>query len=84
MSPEGFLALIAMVGTNGQGVGSSALAEWAKRAGELDLPIAEKEQLEEFIDNLYNNLEDGNLKLTNIYSQTLLNFSYRIWRLFKL
>lgn len=59
MSPEGFLSLIAMVGTNGQGVGSSALAEWAKNAGELDLPQSEKDELEQFIDNLYNNLEDG-------------------------
>jgi SET and MYND domain-containing protein 5 len=58
MSPEGFLSLIAMVGTNGQGVGSSALAEWAKNAGELDLPQSEKDELEQFIDNLYNNLED--------------------------
>jgi SET and MYND domain-containing protein 5 len=59
MSPEGFLSLIAMVGTNGQGVGSSALAEWAKNAGELDLPQSEKDELEQFIDNLYNDWEDG-------------------------
>jgi len=71
MSPEGFLSLIAMVGTNGQGVGSSALAEWAKNAGELDLPQSEKDELEEFIDNLYNNLEDG--KQIEILSLQFIN-----------
>jgi SET and MYND domain-containing protein 5 len=71
MSPEGFLSLIAMVGTNGQGVGSSALAEWAKNAGELDLPQSEKDELEQFIDNLYNNLEDG--MHNNILSLQFIN-----------
>lgn len=70
MSPEGFLSLIAMVGTNGQGVGSSALAEWAKNAGELNLPQGEKDTLEEFIDNLYSNLEDG--KLNRIMSMQFI------------
>lgn len=70
MSPEGFLSLIAMVGTNGQGVGSSALAEWAKNAGELELPQEEKDSLEEFIDNLYSNLEDGKLIKTSIWQST--------------
>ncbi|XP_065352893.1 histone-lysine N-trimethyltransferase SMYD5 [Cloeon dipterum] len=78
MTPEGFSSLIALVGTNGQGVGSSALAEWAKRAGDLDLPRAEKEQLEEFIDNLYSNLDDESGGFLNCEGSALYELQSKI------
>ncbi|KAF4531436.1 hypothetical protein B566_EDAN004206 [Ephemera danica] len=59
LTPDGFRSLVAMVGTNGQGVGSSPLAEWARRAGTLDgIPQQEKEELDAFIDKLYEDLEE--------------------------
>jgi hypothetical protein len=64
LTPEGFRSLIGMVGTNGQGVGSSPLAEWAKRVGELEgLPETEKTELDAFVDKLYEDIEDGKLQL---------------------
>jgi hypothetical protein len=59
LTPDGFYSLVAMVGTNGQGVGSSPLAEWSKRAGQLDnIPEEEKVELDAFIDKLYDDLEE--------------------------
>nr|CAD7401676.1 unnamed protein product [Timema poppensis] len=56
LTPEGFLSLVALVGTNGQGVGTSPISEWVKNASALELPEEEKKKLDKFIENLYDEL----------------------------
>ncbi|XP_067928201.1 histone-lysine N-trimethyltransferase SMYD5-like isoform X2 [Watersipora subatra] len=46
---DGFRSLFAMVGRNGQGIGTSSLEVWERNCNELDLPKALKDQLDEFI-----------------------------------
>jgi len=54
---DGFKSLLSLIGTNGQGVGSSAISVWAKNASELPLNENEKMELDKFIDKLYEDLE---------------------------
>uniref|UniRef100_A0A1Y1L0P8 SET domain-containing protein n=1 Tax=Photinus pyralis TaxID=7054 RepID=A0A1Y1L0P8_PHOPY len=54
---EGFQSLLALIGTNGQGVGTSAVSQWVTRSSELPLPDAEKQQLDNFIDKLYEDMD---------------------------
>nr|CAD7573418.1 unnamed protein product [Timema californicum] len=56
LTQEGFLSLVALVGTNGQGVGTSPISEWVKNASALELPEEEKKKLDKFIENLYDEL----------------------------
>lgn len=56
-TPEGFRALFALVGTNGQGVGTSSLSQWVHGCDALDLPAQERDQLDGFIDQLYKDIE---------------------------
>jgi hypothetical protein len=50
---------MALVGTNGQGVGTSPFSEWVKKVSELELAADEKQQLDSFIDKLYEDLNEG-------------------------
>ncbi|XP_042326120.1 SET and MYND domain-containing protein 5 isoform X2 [Sceloporus undulatus] len=59
-SPEGFRSLFALVGTNGQGIGTSSLSQWVHACDALELPPREREQLDAFIDQLYKDIEKGN------------------------
>ena len=61
LTPDGFKSLVALVGTNGQGVGTSPLSEWVKKVSTLTLPPSEKQTLDIFIDKLYDDLEEGNI-----------------------
>lgn len=54
---EGFQSLLALIGTNGQGVGSSAISVWVRNSSNLPLPAADKEELDKFIDKLYKDME---------------------------
>ncbi|XP_062839707.1 histone-lysine N-trimethyltransferase SMYD5 isoform X1 [Anolis carolinensis] len=56
-SPEGFRSLFALVGTNGQGIGTSSLSQWVHACDALQLPPREREQLDAFIDQLYKDIE---------------------------
>ncbi|KAH0615724.1 hypothetical protein JD844_026077 [Phrynosoma platyrhinos] len=56
-SPEGFRSLFALVGTNGQGIGTSSLSQWVHACDALELPPREREQLDAFIDQLYKDIE---------------------------
>ncbi|XP_015273772.1 PREDICTED: SET and MYND domain-containing protein 5 [Gekko japonicus] len=56
-SPEGFRSLFALVGTNGQGMGTSSLSQWVHACDALELPPQEREQLDAFIDQLYKDIE---------------------------
>uniref|UniRef100_A0A8D0HB95 Protein-lysine N-trimethyltransferase SMYD5 n=1 Tax=Sphenodon punctatus TaxID=8508 RepID=A0A8D0HB95_SPHPU len=58
-TPEGFRSLFALVGTNGQGIGTSSLSQWVHGCDALELPPAEREELDAFIDQLYKDIEKG-------------------------
>lgn len=56
---EGFQSLFALLGTNQQGIGTSALSVWVENCDRLHLPSEDRQQLDEFIDKLYEELENG-------------------------
>lgn len=53
-----------LVGTNSQGIATSVLAEWVKKVSDLPMPEADKQKLDEYIDDLYNKV--GECKRTYI------------------
>uniref|UniRef100_A0A8C7YYL2 Protein-lysine N-trimethyltransferase SMYD5 n=1 Tax=Oryzias sinensis TaxID=183150 RepID=A0A8C7YYL2_9TELE len=55
--PEGFRSLFALVGTNGQGIGTSSLSQWVHGCDALELPAQQREHLDSFIDQLYKDIE---------------------------
>lgn len=61
LTVEGFQMLLAIIGTNGQGLGTSAISQWVMRSSELSLEVSEKEQLDGFIDKLYENMDQASL-----------------------
>ncbi|XP_018006622.1 histone-lysine N-trimethyltransferase SMYD5 isoform X1 [Hyalella azteca] len=83
MSEEGFKSLLALVGSNGQGVASSPLARWVTRCDDLPLKGQDRDQLDAFIDNLYEKLDSTvgtflNTEGSGLYRlQSLLNHSCR-------
>ncbi|XP_051894558.1 histone-lysine N-trimethyltransferase SMYD5 isoform X1 [Pristis pectinata] len=56
-TPEGFRSLFALVGTNGQGIGTSSLSQWVHGCDALELPGQLREELDGFIDQLYKDIE---------------------------
>ncbi|XP_068130306.1 histone-lysine N-trimethyltransferase SMYD5 isoform X2 [Hyperolius riggenbachi] len=56
-TPEGFRSLFALVGTNGQGIGTSSLSQWVHACDALELPAKERERLDNVIDQLYKDIE---------------------------
>lgn len=64
LTPEGFCSLMALIGTNGQGIGTSPLAMWVNAVLELTMSDDERQQLDLFIDKLYQYVEEGkNIRL---------------------
>uniref|UniRef100_A0A7N8YL41 Protein-lysine N-trimethyltransferase SMYD5 n=1 Tax=Mastacembelus armatus TaxID=205130 RepID=A0A7N8YL41_9TELE len=55
--PEGFRSLFALVGTNGQGIGTSSLSQWVHACDALELAAQQREQLDSFIDQLYKDID---------------------------
>ncbi|XP_044150841.1 SET and MYND domain-containing protein 5 [Bufo gargarizans] len=56
-TPDGFRSLFALVGTNGQGIGTSSLSQWVHACDALELPTEERERLDALIDQLYKDIE---------------------------
>ncbi|XP_032891637.1 SET and MYND domain-containing protein 5 [Amblyraja radiata] len=54
---EGFRSLFALVGTNGQGIGTSSLSQWVHGCDALELAAPLREELDSFIDQLYKDIE---------------------------
>ena len=50
---------MALVGTNGQGIGTSAFSCWVKNVSALELPNEERMQVDKFIDRIYDDMEEG-------------------------
>ncbi|KAK0161251.1 hypothetical protein PV327_009741 [Microctonus hyperodae] len=57
-TPEGFRSLLALVGTNGQGIGTSAFSRWVKNVSALELPEEQRIQIDKFIDRIYDDMEE--------------------------
>ncbi|KAM3958451.1 SET and MYND domain containing, class 5 [Aphomia sociella] len=58
LTPDGFCSLMALIGTNGQGIGTSPLAMWVNNVLELTMSDDERQQLDLFIDKLYQYVEE--------------------------
>ncbi|KAJ8934380.1 hypothetical protein NQ314_013421 [Rhamnusium bicolor] len=58
LTPAGFQGLLALIGTNGQGVGTSAISQWVTKSSDLSLSADEREVLDKFIDNLYDEMDE--------------------------
>lgn len=57
LSLDAFYNLLALIGTNGQGVGTSAVSQWVTNANDLNLSEEQKEELSQFIEKLYEDME---------------------------
>ncbi|XP_017886308.1 SET and MYND domain-containing protein 5 [Ceratina calcarata] len=56
-TPEGFKSLWALVGTNGQGIGTSAFSRWVKNVSALELPRDERIHVDKLIDRIYDDMD---------------------------
>lgn len=52
-TPDAFKSLMAMIGTNSQGIATSPFAEWVKKVSDLEMPQNTKDELDKYIDDLY-------------------------------
>lgn len=59
LTPEGFRSLVALVGTNGQGIGTSPLSRWVRNCDAVEISTEEREKLDQLIDNIYDQLDKG-------------------------
>lgn len=57
-TPDGFRSLLALIGTNGQGIGTNAFSRWVKKICALELPMDERIQMDKLIDGIYDRMED--------------------------
>lgn len=67
MTPQAFKTFFAIIGTNGQGVGTSPFADWVKNVAELKLSDDERVSVDTMIDDLYERLDDGLLWFNIFY-----------------
>ncbi|ETN67879.1 SET and MYND domain-containing protein 5 [Anopheles darlingi] len=58
LSLEAFKSLIALVGTNGQGIGTSSFGDWVKNVSERQLDQQTRQSVDELIDELYNKMDE--------------------------
>lgn len=76
-TPDGFRSLLALVGTNGQGIGTSAFGRWVKHVSALELPEDRRIQIDKFIDRLYDDMDEGNPCDILLQYKMKKNFRYR-------
>ncbi|XP_003706005.2 SET and MYND domain containing, class 5 [Megachile rotundata] len=58
-TPDGFRSLLALVGTNGQGIGTSSFSRWVKNVSALELPEEERIYVFKLIDRIYDDMEEA-------------------------
>ncbi|XP_049279125.1 histone-lysine N-trimethyltransferase SMYD5 [Anopheles funestus] len=58
LTPDGFKSLIALVGTNGQGIGTSSFGDWVKNVAACNMDDKERQPVDELIDELYSKMDD--------------------------
>ncbi|XP_030767484.1 SET and MYND domain-containing protein 5 [Sitophilus oryzae] len=56
LSPEGFQSLLALLGTNGQGVGTSPFSAWRENVHKKNLSSEELQKVDDFIDKIYEDM----------------------------
>ncbi|XP_033214772.1 SET and MYND domain-containing protein 5 [Belonocnema kinseyi] len=81
-TPDGFKSLLALIGVNGQGIGTSAFSRWVNNVSALDLSNDQRIQVDELIDRIYKDMDDAvglsflNNEGTGLYSlQSTINHS---------
>lgn len=57
LTPKGFSSLMALIGTNGQGIGTSPMAQWVNNVSRLTLSTTDRNKLDTYIDKLYDDIE---------------------------
>jgi len=58
LTPEGFQSLFALIGTNGQGIGTSSFSVWVNNCEELSLNEEDKKTLDDLIDKIYSDMDN--------------------------
>ncbi|EZA59880.1 hypothetical protein DMN91_001430 [Ooceraea biroi] len=56
-TPDGFRSLLALIGTNAQGIGTNAFSRWVKNVLDSKLPEEEQRNVEQLIDVLYDDMD---------------------------
>lgn len=56
---------INILGTNGQGIGTSPLSQWVNKTSELSLTDATRNSLDQIIDNLYEDMDNNSGSFLN-------------------
>ncbi|KTF82032.1 hypothetical protein cypCar_00032288 [Cyprinus carpio] len=89
-TPEGFRSLFSLVGTNGQGIGTSSLSQWVHACDALELPSQQREQLDALIDQLYKDIDKETGDFLNCEGSGLFllqssceNRLYSYWHVFQ-
>lgn len=59
VTADGFRSLLALVGTNGQGIGTSSFSRWVKNVSALDLPNDQRLQIDKLIYQIYDEMDEG-------------------------
>ncbi|KAL0276332.1 UNVERIFIED_CONTAM: hypothetical protein PYX00_003923 [Menopon gallinae] len=77
-TPNGFQTLVALVGMNGQGIGTSAVSDWVKNTETLPLEAEEKDTVDKFITKLYDDFENCVGEFLNNEGSGLYCFQSRI------
>lgn len=75
---SGFRSLLALIGTNGQGIGTSSFADWVRNVSDLELPDNRRESLDVLIDNLYNKLDEVVGSFLNNEGSALYSFQSKV------
>lgn len=75
---SGFQSLLALIGTNGQGIGTSSFADWVQHVSDLSLSEKQRESLDELIDHLYSKLDDVVGSFLNNEGSALYNTQSKI------
>lgn len=50
---DGFISLLALIGTNSQGIGTSSFADYVKNVSDLDLNEKQRAEIDDLIDSIY-------------------------------
>ncbi|EGI62525.1 PREDICTED: SET and MYND domain-containing protein 5 [Acromyrmex echinatior] len=58
-TPDGFRSLLALVGTNGQGIGTSSFSRWVKNVSALELPKDERIYIDKLIERIYDAMDEA-------------------------
>jgi len=67
-TPDGFRSLLALIGMNTQGIGTNAFSRWVKNILNTKLSEKEKQDVEQLIDVLYDDMDKGNFFLGIFYA----------------